>query len=120
MKENSNKGITLIALVVTIMVLIILATVTINLVFSENGLINQAEKSKEHESNAVASDEKVLKGYEGQIEKHIPFNPSTITIGEATRVSDYGKMVENYKVNSKNKSSKIELLFFYLSFFSIS
>lgn len=40
-KENS-KGITLIALVITIVVLLILAGVTISLIVGENGILNQA------------------------------------------------------------------------------
>ena len=41
------KGITLIALVITIVVLIILATVTISFVFGEDGLIARAEQAAE-------------------------------------------------------------------------
>ena len=46
-KILDEAGITLIALVVTIVVLIILATISINVVFSEDGIINKAEKAKE-------------------------------------------------------------------------
>ena len=42
-----NKGITLIALVVTIVVLLILAGITISLVFGSNGVIQKAQDSKE-------------------------------------------------------------------------
>ena len=42
-----TNGITLIALVITIVILIILATVTINFVFGEDGLIARAEQSAE-------------------------------------------------------------------------
>ena len=42
-----NKGITLIALVVTIVVLLILAGITISLVFGSNGVIQKAKDSKE-------------------------------------------------------------------------
>lgn len=42
-----NKGITLIALVVTIVVLLILAGITISLIFSENGIISKAREAKE-------------------------------------------------------------------------
>ncbi len=45
MKET--KGITLVALVVTIVVLLILAGVSINLVLGENGLITMAKKAKD-------------------------------------------------------------------------
>ncbi len=42
-KNKKQAGITLIALVLTIIVLIILSTITINLVFGENGLIQKAQ-----------------------------------------------------------------------------
>ena len=66
-KEKNSKGITLIALVVTIIVLIILATVSINMVFNENGLIKQAEKAKEYQANAVESDQGTLERYANYI-----------------------------------------------------
>lgn len=47
MKNNKNKGVTLIALTVTIIVLVILASVSISMLKGENGIINQAKNSKE-------------------------------------------------------------------------
>ena len=47
MKKENFKGITLIALVVTIVVLLILATVSIGMLTGENGIITQAQNSKE-------------------------------------------------------------------------
>ena len=49
MRENlkRNNGITLIALVVTIVVLLILAAVSISMLTGENGIITQAQNSKE-------------------------------------------------------------------------
>ena len=41
---KENKGITLVALVITIIILIILASVSLSLLFSENGLINKAKE----------------------------------------------------------------------------
>ena len=43
-KQKSNKGITLIALIITIIILLILAVVSIRLVMN-NGIINKAEKA---------------------------------------------------------------------------
>lgn len=43
---KSQKGITLIALVITIIILIILAGITINLVLGENGIIERTQKGK--------------------------------------------------------------------------
>ena len=45
-KLKNNKGITLIALVVTIVVLLILAGVSISMLTGENGIITQAQQSK--------------------------------------------------------------------------
>ncbi len=47
MKNTKEKAITLIALVITIIVLIILAGVSINLVLGENGLLKEAKKAVE-------------------------------------------------------------------------
>ena len=55
-----TSGITLIALVVTIVVLIILATISINVVLGENGIIKRAESARQYQLNAVASDEEVM------------------------------------------------------------
>ncbi len=52
-----NKGITLVALVITIVILIILATVTINAVLGENGLIKKAEEAKEMAEEATKNEE---------------------------------------------------------------
>ena len=57
-KEKS--GITLIALAVTIIVILILAGVTIDAVFSENGIINKAKEAANAMNNAVANDQAEL------------------------------------------------------------
>ena len=53
---TKNTGITLIALVVTIVILLILATVTINITFSEDGLITKAQEAQEAQAIAVLKD----------------------------------------------------------------
>ena len=47
-----EKGITLIALVITIVVLLILAGVSISLVLGQNGLITQAQEAKRKTAEA--------------------------------------------------------------------
>ena len=44
---TKQNGITLIALIVTIVVLLILAGITISLVFSDNGIIKKAQEAAE-------------------------------------------------------------------------
>ena len=60
-KKSNTSGITLIALVVTIIILIILATVSINVVFGEGGLIKRAEQSRETHLEAQAREKLNLK-----------------------------------------------------------
>lgn len=47
--ERRERGITLIALIVTIIILIILAGISINILLSENGLIEKAKNTKEQQ-----------------------------------------------------------------------
>lgn len=55
-KKTRAKGITLIALVVTVVILLILAGISINLVLGENGIISKAQESKLKSDNATVSD----------------------------------------------------------------
>ena len=57
---KEKRGITLIALAVTIIVILILAGVTIDAVFSEKGIINKAKEAANSMNNAVANDQKEL------------------------------------------------------------
>ena len=57
--KTKEKGITLIALIVTIIVLIILAGVSINLILGKNGLIEKAKFAKE--KTQTSSEEEIIK-----------------------------------------------------------
>ena len=46
-KVKNQKGITLVALVVTIIVIIILSTVTISAVFGDDGMLKKAQEIKD-------------------------------------------------------------------------
>ena len=56
-KDSNNEGITLIALVVTIVVLLILAGVSLNLVLGNNGIITKAQDAKLMTRAGSAEDE---------------------------------------------------------------
>ena len=58
--NRRNSGITLIALVVTIVVLIILATVSINTVLGDNGIIARAQKARDSYSNSQKSEDEQM------------------------------------------------------------
>ena len=63
---KNNKGITLVALVVTIVVLLILAGVSINLVLGDNGIVKKAQDAKTKSAEASQND---LKGMNSLIEQ---------------------------------------------------
>lgn len=65
---NKNSGITLVALVVTIIVLLILATVSINLVLGENGIITKAREAKENTEISEIEEYNDLTNIETQID----------------------------------------------------
>ena len=52
MLKNKNTGITLIALVVTIIVLLILAGISVNMLTGQNGILNKAAEAKEKTEEA--------------------------------------------------------------------
>ena len=66
MKTKEMKGITLVALVITIVVLLILAGVSINLVLGNNGII---AKAKEAETKSAEASQNDLKGMNSLIEQ---------------------------------------------------
>ena len=66
---NNKKGITLIALVVTIIILIILSGVSINLVLGENGIVTIAKRAKENTEIAKVEEETMLNELAKQIEE---------------------------------------------------
>lgn len=60
--ENTNNGITLISLVITIIVLIILAGVTLSLTLGENGLLRRTEESKTAHMTGEKNDIEFMNG----------------------------------------------------------
>lgn len=57
---NENKGITLIALVVTIIVLLILAGISVSMLTGQNGILNRASEAKEKTDTANKDEQRKL------------------------------------------------------------
>ena len=75
MKEfrgNFNKGITLIALVITIIVLLILAGVSISMLTGDNGILTQAKLAKEKTEEAQRKEEQQLESLLNRITSEVP------------------------------------------------
>ena len=69
---KQNKGITLIALVVTIVVLLILAGTTIAMLTGDNGIIARAAKAKEETDKAASEEEAGLQRTLQEIASRVP------------------------------------------------
>ena len=69
MAKIKEKGITLIALVVTIIILLILAGVTISLVVGQGGLINRAKRSVGKYQEASKNEQNILEQYSEAIDE---------------------------------------------------
>lgn len=100
MKKKNNKGITLIALVITIVILIILAGITISQLTGENGLFARAKQAKEDTENVTNEENKILEQYANLMDDYIE-NSGTPRILSAEEISftpnDTNWNVENVK-----------------------
>ena len=77
MRLKTSKGITLIALVITIIVLLILAGVSIAILTGENGILTQANRAKEDTENAAEEENTILDGYNEYIKNKVGDSGST-------------------------------------------
>ena len=87
MKE---KGITLIALVITIIVLLILAGVSISMLTGDNGILTQAQRAKE--MTEAASEEEYIQ---------------LLVIGYNTNKKTYGEELKNIEFNTVENTTSI-------------
>ena len=111
---KEKRGITLIALAVTIIVILILAGVTIDAVFSENGIINKAKEAANAMNNAVANDQENLNALFNELNNVFNGNGSTdivsIKFGEIIwnnnkaeiTISTDTEYTIQYQINSKD------------------
>ena len=74
LKNKQEKGITLIALVVTIIIMLILAGVSIKLAIDNNGVIENAKEAKDQYEKAQANDESGLEDLASKLKEQIDAN----------------------------------------------
>ena len=74
---KNNKGVTLIALVVTIVILIILAAVSMTMVLGNNGIFTQAQKGANSMASAEANTQEGFNSMSAEIDKIISGNGSS-------------------------------------------
>ena len=71
--NKSNNGITLVALVVTIIILLILATISIQSL-TNTGLFSKAKEARDKTANAAENQAKILNEYEDELNKYVSDN----------------------------------------------
>lgn len=86
-KLNSNaklykqeKGITLIALIITIVIMLILAGITIKLAIDDNGVIDNAKEAKDQYEQAQADEDSGLNDLSSEMRKYLDANRDKVTI----------------------------------------
>ena len=75
---KGNEGITLVALVVTIVVLLILAGMSLNLVLGENGIITRAQQAKKQYQEAKVNEESGLNSLSSEMNKFFNANKDPV------------------------------------------
>ncbi len=100
-KENKDKGITLVALVITIIILLILATISIQSL-TNTGLFAKAQEAKEKSQNAEENQAKTLNEYEDELNKYIsgdvktPIKKVSDNIGSVLSITDNTELQDAY------------------------
>ena len=100
MKIKNEKGITLIALVVTIVVLLILAGVSVNAIFNDNGIIKRAQEAQNKMDEAQQNDLTALNELNNWLDNSVKGNTS----GD-TEVTELKKQITNDETIQVDKST---------------
>ncbi len=86
--QNKSKGITLIALVITIIVLLILAGVTIVTLTEDKGILTKAVEAKEKTKTAAETEERTLELLEKQLDEKGEITVSGLKVGDYIEYGD--------------------------------
>ena len=98
-KIKEEKGITLLALILTVVIMIILAAVTINVALGEGGLVDQAKWAAEQTANVAKSEQEQLDDVADQI------NDIVAGIGTGDTNSTGGEETNSVDTNSVDTNS---------------
>ncbi len=96
------KGITLIALVITIIVLLILAGVSIAMLTGENGILSQAQRARDETENAAKNETRDLQQIESWMNERITGEVQAYPVDDANpgKLDGEGTSEKPYKIES--------------------
>ena len=98
-KLRKNKGITLIALVITIIVLLILAGVSIAMLTGQNGILTQAQKAKSETENAAKNEAAILDEYNKYLNNAV--GGGIVEGGTKPETDENGYFIKNSTINGE-------------------
>ena len=103
---KKSKGITLISLVITIIILLILAGVTLSLTLGDNGIITQAQKAKEAQEIAAIKEDFQLAILDKELEK----GGTGLTKEELEEIAgNYGELQEDGNTIKTDEGYEIKI-----------
>ena len=108
MKRSKSRGITLIALVITIIVLLILAGVSIATLTGEDGILTKAKSAKEH-SLLEEEKEQIKLAYSSVVADKMEKGENTTVSG--TELEHELKFINMNVIVETKENNKIEILF---------
>ena len=85
---KNAKGITLVALVITIIILLILATISIQSL-TNTGLFEKAKEARDKTQNATENQAKILNEYEDELNKYVSGTTQTQKLADKVKVGNY-------------------------------
>ena len=103
--QKGKNGITLIALVVTIVVLLILAGISINMTLGNNGIITKAKEARNAMSNATTSDNEFLNSLDNFIDQSFRYGVRI----EGDKLMFYGQDGKVYNLQTNYSTDKLEV-----------
>ena len=92
MNLKSSKAITLVALIITIIILLILAGVSLSMILGDNGLINKAQSSVDKYQQSANNEQAMLNSIEDYFKEYMPGEEMPLPAGwdgtKVTAISD--------------------------------
>ena len=103
--QKGKNGITLIALVVTIVVLLILAGISINMTLGSNGIISKAKEARNAMTNATTSDNEFLNSLDDFIDQSFRYGVRI----EGDKLMFYGRDGKVYNLQTDYSTDELEV-----------
>ena len=111
-KLKKYKGITLISLILTIIILIIISGITISMLLGNDGIINRARYAKDSYTNATNDEQEKLNDLENLFSKILVGSNSTVELS-MEQLNEYIDQRVNQKLSETNTANPLGTIIAY-------